>query len=65
MCWWNIWIRILLSSQNNVEKDEYKAFAQFEKSANMGHTEGINYLGYYYEYGIEVKKNKNKVFLYY
>ncbi|RIB10641.1 hypothetical protein C2G38_2205586 [Gigaspora rosea] len=43
----------------NVEKDEYKAFDQFEKSANMGHTEGINCLGYYYEYGIEVKKNKN------
>ncbi|RIB07248.1 kinase-like domain-containing protein [Gigaspora rosea] len=49
----------------NVEKDEYKAFVQFEKSANMGHTEGINCLGYCYEYGIGVEKNENKAFIYY
>ncbi|RIB21384.1 hypothetical protein C2G38_1106981 [Gigaspora rosea] len=49
----------------NVEKDEFKAFAQFEKSANMGYAEGINFLGYCYEYGIGVEKNENKAFTYY
>ncbi|RIB00058.1 hypothetical protein C2G38_1358552 [Gigaspora rosea] len=49
----------------NLERNEYKAFTQFEKSANMGHTEGINCLGYCYEYGIGVEKNENKAFTYY
>ncbi|RIB11689.1 hypothetical protein C2G38_2202785 [Gigaspora rosea] len=39
----------------NVGKDAYKTFAQFEKSANMGHAKGINCLGYCYLYGIEVE----------
>ncbi|RIB01110.1 hypothetical protein C2G38_2231839 [Gigaspora rosea] len=49
----------------NVKKDEYKAFAQFEKSANMEHTEVINCLGYCYEYGIGIGKDENKAFTYY
>ncbi|RIB18638.1 hypothetical protein C2G38_2309723 [Gigaspora rosea] len=44
---------------------EKKVFAQFEKSTNMGHAEGINCLGYCYEYGIGVEKNENKSFTYY
>ncbi|RIA99889.1 hypothetical protein C2G38_2236820, partial [Gigaspora rosea] len=60
----------------NVEKDEYKAFAQFEKSANMGYTEEINFLdmnnsngmyqvGYCYYLGIGVDIDKHKAFTYY
>ncbi|RIB09735.1 hypothetical protein C2G38_247696 [Gigaspora rosea] len=31
----------------------------------MGHTEGINSLGYCYQYGIGVEKDENKAFIYY
>ncbi|RIB08216.1 hypothetical protein C2G38_367102 [Gigaspora rosea] len=48
-----------------VEKDEQKAFAYYQKSAEMGNASGTCSIGYCYRHGIGVEKDELKAFIYY
>ncbi|KAF0544221.1 calmodulin-dependent protein kinase [Gigaspora margarita] len=48
-----------------VEKDGQKAFEYYQKSANMGNSEGTRMVGFCYQNGIGVEKDEQKAFEYY
>src|SRR5688572_32188909 len=47
---------------NGIEKDEFKAFEYYKKSAENGYIEAKFYLGYCYVNGIGTEINKEKGF---
>ncbi|RIB29345.1 hypothetical protein C2G38_2155598 [Gigaspora rosea] len=48
-----------------VEKNEYKAFVCYQKSAEMGDDRGTYNVGHCYRYGIGVERDEHKAFIYY
>lgn len=49
----------------DMEKDEYKAFECYQKSAKIGNPEGMYQVGYCYYLGIGVEVDKCKAFKHY